>query len=596
MAVASYILPRFKAIDEFGRPMVGAKLYTYQNNTTTPAPTYKDAQQTAANTNPIVLNAAGEAIIYLLTDQSYTFVLKDSSDVQVWSQNDVTGAASPAGVSAAITAAIAQHASDLADGTSTDLGAALVGGVSRVVNNIAALRLQNGVKNPRVATSGYYALRDMPGSTYFYDPTDTTSADNGGSIIVGLAGQRWKNVDVRIDVRGWGILNDGATDNTARMLALRAHVLALSAAGKRVELTWPAGQYIYSQSPNWAISGLVMRAAGEVWMIHIGSGEAMLFDGSYVEGGVRGIIVEGDFRVYPNAGSTQGILIQYCHVSDIRLTSKGAGTGFQAIFIESCVCTVFRIRASTNDGGWYNTPTMALYVSQAEPGLQTSYCLFINPVLEGSPIAAFLDGAMGNTFLGGTLEATTNIGLQLTGNAIQNKFYTIDFEENANYDVFCEGLNNEFISCDTLKRLTIAAGNGNMVFGGLHQLVEVLAPADRTLLSSFKYNRVSGTAYPTDAGTRTRFRDLTNIGTGRQHNAPPTVTQLTVGPSPYNYTNNTGNDVSIHVIPGTMTGVSIVRAGQFLPASTSYGNYHLSPGDGIQIEYSAVPAVFLMPR
>lgn len=115
MAVASYILPRFKAIDDFGRPMVGAKLYTYQNNTTTPAATYQDAQQSAANTNPIVLDASGEAIIYLLKDQVYTFVLKNADDVSAWSQNDVTGAASSQDVT--------QISVDLA----ADGGAALVG-------------------------------------------------------------------------------------------------------------------------------------------------------------------------------------------------------------------------------------------------------------------------------------------------------------------------------------------------------------------------------------------------------------------------------------------------------------------------------------
>ncbi|MDH2052529.1 tail fiber domain-containing protein [Achromobacter marplatensis] len=94
MAVASYILPRFKAIDDYGRPMVGAKLYTYQNNTTTPAATYQDAQQSAANTNPIVLDASGEAIIYLLIDQVYTFVLKDANDVSVWTSDDVKAVAS----------------------------------------------------------------------------------------------------------------------------------------------------------------------------------------------------------------------------------------------------------------------------------------------------------------------------------------------------------------------------------------------------------------------------------------------------------------------------------------------------------------------
>lgn len=485
----------------------------------------------------------------------------------------------------------------LADGTSTDLGTALISGAARTVDTIADVRKQRGSKNRYVIAAGYYARGDMDPSLYFYDSIDTSSADNGGSVLVSQYGDRYKLAHGKVvKVQNFGIMGDGVRDNTSRMAALRSWLLAKTASGNTVKVVWPAGRYVYSQSPNWAINGLVMEAAGEVWMIHTGSGEAMLFDGSYVGGGVRGILIEGDFRVYPNAGSTQGVLIQYCHASDIRITSRGAGTGYQAIFISSCVCTVFRLRASANDGGWYNTPTMALFVTQSEPGLQTSYCLFLNAVLEGSPIAARLDGAMGNTFIGGTMEATSNIGLHMTGNAIQNKFYTIDFEENANYDVYCEGSNNEFHGCDTLKRLTIASGENNKVVGGIHQLVEVPAAASHTLLSSFQYNRVGGTGYPADAGFKTRYRDLINLGTGMQHNAPPTAVSLAVGPSPFNYTNNTGNDQSIVVSPGTITGLALVRGGNFFPLPTGNGIYDLSPGDGLQVEYSAVPAMFILPR
>lgn len=485
---------------------------------------------------------------------------------------------------------------DLLSSTETDKGAALVGGVSRVVNNIAALRLQDGVKNPRVATSGYYALRDMPGATYFYDPTDTTSADNGGSIIVGLAGQRWKTFDVRIDVRDWGIIGDGVRDNAARMAALRAWAAQQAAAGIGVSIRFPAGHYAYSQGQNWAIPGLQLIAEGSVWLINTGSDISFLCDGSATGGGVRGMSIQGDFRVYPSATSTIGVYIKAVHVSDIQITSKGAGSAYSAIYIEGCVCTVFRIRASSNDGGWYHTPARCLYVTQSGPNGETSYCTFINPVLEGSPVGALLDGTLGNTFIGGTIEATGDTGLILTGNAKQNKFISIDFEENLNFDIFCQGNHNEFLHCDTLKKVVISGGSDNIIHGGLHQLIEIQAASQRNLISTLKYNRASGSAYPVDNGTRTRFRDLTNMGTGRQHNAPPTWTQLTVGASPFNYTNNTGNDVSVHLIPGVMTGVSIVRAGQFLPTSTSYGNYLLSPGDGIQIEYSAVPAVFILPR
>lgn len=115
MAVASYILPRFKAVDDFGRPMVGARLYTYINKTTTPASTYRDADQSAANTNPVILNASGEAILYLLKDQVYTFVLRNWFDVPIWSQDNVTGAASP------------QDVQQVVDNLAAAGGAALVG-------------------------------------------------------------------------------------------------------------------------------------------------------------------------------------------------------------------------------------------------------------------------------------------------------------------------------------------------------------------------------------------------------------------------------------------------------------------------------------
>lgn len=485
----------------------------------------------------------------------------------------------------------------LADGTSTDLGTALISGAGRTVDTIADVRKQRGSKNRYVIAAGYYARGDMAPALYLYDSSDTTSADNGGTVLVSQYGDRYKLATGNVvTAQNFGVMGDGVRDNAARLAVLRTWAAQKYAAGFGVRIRFPAGHYFYSQGQNWAIPGLQLIAEGAVWLIHTGTDTSFLCDGSYIGGGVRGMSIQGDFRVYPNVNSTNGVIIKAVHVSDIQITSKGAGSAYSAIFIEACVCTVFRIRASSNDGGWFNTPARCLYVTQDGPNGETSYCTFINPVLEGSPVGALLDGTLGNTFIGGTIEATGDTGLILTGNAKQNKFISIDFEENFNFDIFCQGNNNEFLNCDTLKKVVISGGNDNIIHGGVHQLLEIQTGSQRNLISTLKYNRVSGTAYPVDNGTRTRFRDLTNVGTGRQHNAPPTVTQITVGASPFNYTNNTGNDVSVHMIPGTLTGVSIVRSGQFLPTSTSYGNHLLSPGDGIQVEYTAPPAMFLMPR
>lgn len=49
-----------------GAPAAGYSLYTYATGTTTPLATYTDKAGSVVNTNPIVLDARGEAIVYLL--------------------------------------------------------------------------------------------------------------------------------------------------------------------------------------------------------------------------------------------------------------------------------------------------------------------------------------------------------------------------------------------------------------------------------------------------------------------------------------------------------------------------------------------------
>jgi len=80
--------PRQQFFGNDGNPLAGGKLYTYAAGTSTPKATYTDTAGTIANTNPIVLNARGEATIYW--DGAYKVTLTDAASATIYTQDNVT--------------------------------------------------------------------------------------------------------------------------------------------------------------------------------------------------------------------------------------------------------------------------------------------------------------------------------------------------------------------------------------------------------------------------------------------------------------------------------------------------------------------------
>ena len=92
MSASLFPTPVMQFFTANGAPLVGGKLYTYAAGTVTPLATYTDYNAGTANTNPVILNSRGEASIWLGTSMYY-MVLKDSTDVQIWTADNVTGSA-----------------------------------------------------------------------------------------------------------------------------------------------------------------------------------------------------------------------------------------------------------------------------------------------------------------------------------------------------------------------------------------------------------------------------------------------------------------------------------------------------------------------
>lgn len=80
----------YRIVDASGNPLSGAKLYTYEAGTTTPLAVYTDGTLTTPATNPVVMNANGEATIWFGLDD-YKLVEKTSADVTLRTVDNISG-------------------------------------------------------------------------------------------------------------------------------------------------------------------------------------------------------------------------------------------------------------------------------------------------------------------------------------------------------------------------------------------------------------------------------------------------------------------------------------------------------------------------
>jgi len=76
-----------------GVVLSGGKIFTYAAGTTTPLATYTSSTGSTLNPNPIVLDSGGRLPedMWLIEDQTYRFVLKDSADVQIGAYDNIPG-------------------------------------------------------------------------------------------------------------------------------------------------------------------------------------------------------------------------------------------------------------------------------------------------------------------------------------------------------------------------------------------------------------------------------------------------------------------------------------------------------------------------
>ena len=401
-------------------------------------------------------------------------------------------------------------------------------------------------------------------------------------------------------VTDYGIVGDGVTDNTTALATFRGYIAGLAIPPRVI---WPAGTYLYSVSPNWAIQGMEMEALGEVILQYTGVGNAVIFDtGTTANTYTYNIKCKG-FIVDAPASSGHAFYLRSIHHSLFESCRVyGCGSSSNGFEVDFAVCTSFRDCAVTANetGSWYSTtpPLNGVNLNVRNAGESTSYCKFDNFIAEDMTASGgagiLLTNALGNQFYGGTSEGSY-YGILTSTASTFNRFFGIDLESNTQGDIYDQGTGNEFHGVDSSTLTTVSGvANWPKFFGGNYKTIVTGAGSRYPAFYGVTYNRAAGGGFtvsePTTI-TRSCFNEQTQLI------GPLTETAIATPASGGAYVNPTGNPQMVYVIAGAATigSVAHIRNGSNFNVAATTTQMLLQPGDGITMAYSGgTPTMFSM--
>jgi hypothetical protein len=246
--------------DALGVPLAGGSVYFYTPSTTAPKDTFQDALQTIPNSNPVILDTAGRAII--LGSGSYRQVVYDANGNLIWDQTTseaVVGSASFGGTSTGSANAqiVAAGTFSGADGSTINFTAGFTntGAMTIKVGSGGApiAVLKNGPSGPVNLAAGDIAAGNIYSISY--------------SVALGTF-QLLQSIPPVITIASQAQAQAG-TDNTTVMTPLRTNQ-AIASLGIPAPASQAQGDMLYATAPGvWA--RLPKGTAGQLVAMNAGA-------------------------------------------------------------------------------------------------------------------------------------------------------------------------------------------------------------------------------------------------------------------------------------------------------------------------------------
>lgn len=92
MAATGFLSAQVQFFSDDGVPLAGGKANFYEAGTSVAQDTYSDSDLSTPNTNPVILDSAGRAVIYFAPTPAYKLILTDADDVVVFTQDNISPA------------------------------------------------------------------------------------------------------------------------------------------------------------------------------------------------------------------------------------------------------------------------------------------------------------------------------------------------------------------------------------------------------------------------------------------------------------------------------------------------------------------------